>query len=118
MADKFLSREDGKQKILGIDLARVETKDGERAVVVTAEIDRFTVFWTKADGSWSQLSRKHDPLEAKPSAPVAPRGSAGRAARKALPFGQRYSFFCLSKVKSLREKVPSSRLAPIPGCVG
>ena len=70
MADKFLSREDGKQKILGIDLARVETKDGERAVVVTAEIDRFTVFWTKADGSWSQLSRKHDPLEAKPSAPV------------------------------------------------
>ena len=70
MADKFLSREDGKQKILGIDLARVETKDGERAVVVTAEIDRFTVFWTKADGSWSQRSRKHDPLEVKPSAPV------------------------------------------------
>ncbi len=62
MADKFLSREDGKQKILGIDLARVETKDGERAVVVTAEIDCFTMFWTKADGSWSQLSRKHDPL--------------------------------------------------------
>ena len=46
MADKFLSREDGKQKLLGIDLARVETQDGERAVVVTAAIDRFTVFWT------------------------------------------------------------------------
>ena len=70
MADKFLSREDGKQRILGIDLARVETMDGERAVVVTAEIDSFTVFWTKADGSWRQLSRKHDPLEAKPSAPM------------------------------------------------
>ena len=28
-----------------------------------------------------------------------------------MPFGHRYSFFCLSNVKSLRENVPSSRLA-------
>ena len=88
MADKFLSREDGKQKILGIDLARVETKDGERAVVVTAEIARFTVFWTKADGSWSQRSRKHDPLEVKPSAPVGAARRGGDARRQAgRPYG-------------------------------
>ena len=57
MADKFLSRPDGKQRILGLDLARVKTKARERAVVVSAEIDRFTLFWTADQGSWSQWSR-------------------------------------------------------------
>src|SRR5689334_18901213 len=69
MADKYLSRQDGKQRILGIDLARVKTKAAERAVVVTAEIDRFTLFWSADDGSWGQWSRSHDRLNAKSVAP-------------------------------------------------
>ena len=69
MADKFLSRQDGKQRILGIDLARVKTKTAERAVLVSAEIDRLTLFWTADDGSWNQWFRHHDRLNAKPVAP-------------------------------------------------
>jgi hypothetical protein len=80
VADRFLSRDDEKQLIVGLALARARTRIGERAIVATAERDRITVFWTRANGSWAHWTRRHEPP---------PEGATSPARAAALPWSSR-----------------------------
>lgn len=61
MADKFLSRPDGKQRILRLDVSPVMPAN-ESALVVTAEATRLTYFASDPSGVWQFATREHDAL--------------------------------------------------------
>ena len=72
MAEKFPSLPDVKQRVFSIDLARFPGAREERAVAVTAERGRITLFWSRVDGSWGSVVRAHDNLNQRPRRPENP----------------------------------------------
>ena len=72
MAEKFPSLPNVKQRVFSIDLARFPGALEERAVAVTAERGRITLFWSRVDGSWGSIVRAHDNLSQRPRRPESP----------------------------------------------
>lgn len=69
MAEKFLGLENEKQRVIGLDIERFTDGDESRALVVTAERARLSLFWTSSDGAWRSWTRRHDALERAPRRP-------------------------------------------------
>ncbi|HUU34443.1 MAG TPA: hypothetical protein VMW48_10285, partial [Vicinamibacterales bacterium] len=68
MAEKFPFLDDSKQRAFSLDVGRFSA-DGDRAAVVVAERGRFTLFWSRRDGTWASLVRRHDDLDLAPRRP-------------------------------------------------
>lgn len=71
MTDRFLGLEQGKQQVVGIDLERFGPSQASRAIVVTAERERLSLFWSRQNGSWGAWTRIHDALDRTPRRPDA-----------------------------------------------
>ncbi len=74
MAEKFPFLDQSKQRAFSLDVARFAA-NGSRAAVVVAERERFTLFWSKDDGTWASLVRDHDALNLVPRRPERSRQS-------------------------------------------